>query len=124
MGLAGPSGADLPESHRVCLAVAVADLQFVVLGVIFGARALHRWGEVASCFGNQGQRDHLGELGGDDAEQLLILKTTSSALSMLKARIVELHPYECPEIIAIPVTDGHAAYLDWIHQNVIVSEKR
>ena len=59
----------------------------------------------------------------DDAEHLLILKTTSSALSALKARVLELHPYECPEIIAIPVTDGHSAYIDWIRQNVIASEK-
>ena len=86
MGLAGPSGADLPESHRVCLAVAVADLQFVVLGVIFGAGALHRWGEVASCFGNQGQRDHLGELGG------ILLDQAPALPSWRRGRDAFAHP--------------------------------
>ena len=97
------------EDVGVALVTALLEQNLVACGnLISGVRSIYRW-EGKIC---------------DDAEQLLILKTTSSALSMLMARIVELHPYECPEIIAIPVTDGHAAYLDWIHQNVIVSEKR
>jgi periplasmic divalent cation tolerance protein len=32
----------------------------------------------------------------------------------LKERIIELHPYDVPEVIAIPVEQGHKAYLDWI----------
>lgn len=50
----------------------------------------------------------------DDAEVLLVIKTTNERLEALRGRLVELHPYEVPELIAIEVVDGHPAYLDWI----------
>ena len=46
------------------------------------------------------------------------LKTTESKLSALQARIAELHPYEVPEIIAVPILGGDAEYLRWIEQSV------
>ncbi len=49
-----------------------------------------------------------------DAELLLIIKTRSARYPALEARIRELHPYEIPEIIALPVQAGLAAYLNWI----------
>jgi periplasmic divalent cation tolerance protein len=36
----------------------------------------------------------------------------------LIARIRELHPYELPEIVALPITDGDPAYLRWIEESV------
>ena len=35
----------------------------------------------------------------------------------LKARLLQLHPYELPELVAVPVTHGHDAYLDWVRAN-------
>ena len=49
-----------------------------------------------------------------DAEILAILKTDESRIAALKPRFVELHPYECPELIITAITDGHPAYLQWI----------
>lgn len=49
------------------------------------------------------------------------LKTTVARLPDLQARIRELHPYEVPEIIAVPILDGNADYLSWIEQMVIDS---
>jgi periplasmic divalent cation tolerance protein len=49
-----------------------------------------------------------------DAEELLIIKTRSAVYPLLEARIGELHPYDTPEIIALPIQAGSAAYLDWI----------
>lgn len=49
-----------------------------------------------------------------DDEELLLIKTTASRFDALKARLLELHPYELPELIAVPVTYGHDAYLDWV----------
>jgi periplasmic divalent cation tolerance protein len=46
------------------------------------------------------------------------LKTTERRLPALQARIGELHPYEVPEIIAVPILDGNADYLSWVEQNV------
>jgi len=47
-------------------------------------------------------------------EVLAIMKTTRARLAALRARIVELHPYDVPEVIALAVADGHAPYLAWI----------
>ena len=50
----------------------------------------------------------------DENEVLVLLKTRQARFEKLKARILELHPYDVPEVIAIPVEQGHGAYLDWI----------
>ncbi|HEX7731362.1 MAG TPA: divalent-cation tolerance protein CutA [Rhodanobacter sp.] len=52
------------------------------------------------------------------AEELLLIKTTAARFEALKARLLELHPYELPELVALPVERGHAAYLDWVRANV------
>jgi periplasmic divalent cation tolerance protein len=41
-----------------------------------------------------------------------------SMLPALKQRIRELHPYEVPELIAVPVLDGDERYLRWIEESV------
>ena len=50
----------------------------------------------------------------DDAEVLLLIKTTRECFEALRARLAGLHPYEVPELIALDIADGSAAYLDWI----------
>jgi periplasmic divalent cation tolerance protein len=50
----------------------------------------------------------------DDTETLAVIKTTRETLPAMKARLVELHPYEVAEVIALPVEGGHAPYLDWV----------
>lgn len=54
----------------------------------------------------------------DDAEVLLVIKTTVAAVGTLSARIMELHPYEVPEILALPVIGGSERYLQWLGLNV------
>lgn len=46
------------------------------------------------------------------------LKTTAARLPALQARIRELHPYEVPEIIAVPILQGDSDYLKWIEETV------
>ena len=53
-----------------------------------------------------------------DAELMLLAKTTRDRFPAAQARIRALHPYDVPEIIALPIVDGAAAYLDWIRQEV------
>lgn len=53
-----------------------------------------------------------------DDEELLLIKTTAGCLDALKTRLLALHPYELPELIAVPVEFGHTAYLDWVRQTV------
>jgi periplasmic divalent cation tolerance protein len=54
----------------------------------------------------------------DEREILLLMKTTAGRLSALEARLKELHPYELPELVALPVTGGNERYLDWVRSGV------
>jgi len=53
-----------------------------------------------------------------DTECLLIIKTTAAAYPALEQTVKQLHPYEVPEILRLPVTGGWGAYLDWISRSV------
>jgi periplasmic divalent cation tolerance protein len=52
-----------------------------------------------------------------DAEVLLLVKTTRSAYQRLEEAVRSLHPYELPEIIAVSITTGLAPYLHWINDS-------
>jgi len=58
----------------------------------------------------------------EDAEVLLLIKTTAAALEPLQARVLELHPYEVPELVVLDIAGGLPAYLQWLRDNVSVSE--
>ncbi|HEX8846271.1 MAG TPA: divalent-cation tolerance protein CutA [Pyrinomonadaceae bacterium] len=53
------------------------------------------------------------------AEILLLAKTTRANFVALEAAVKALHSYETPEIIALPITEGSAHYLEWLTSNVI-----
>ena len=50
----------------------------------------------------------------DERETLAVIKTTRERFAALRDRLIELHPYEVPEVIALPVEAGHEPYLDWV----------
>ena len=68
--------------------------------VVPGVRSIYRW---------QGRVE-------DDAEVLLVLKTRAERCDALAARVQALHPYELPEVVALPVAGGSIPYLDWVLQ--------
>jgi periplasmic divalent cation tolerance protein len=51
-------------------------------------------------------------------EYLLLIKTTAGAFDELRDVLTELHSYDVPECIEIPIEDGSAAYLAWIGESV------
>ncbi len=53
-----------------------------------------------------------------DSEVLLIAKSRPELFESLAARVKELHSYEVPEIIALPIVAGSKAYLSWIDESV------
>jgi periplasmic divalent cation tolerance protein len=65
---------------------------------IGGVRSTYRWQE----------KIH------DDAEVLLLIKTTHARLDALRARLPELHPYTLPELLVFDVVAGLEPYLSWI----------
>jgi periplasmic divalent cation tolerance protein len=51
-------------------------------------------------------------------EHQLIVKTTAARVEALKARLTDLHPYDVPELLVLPLSDGGASYLNWITASV------
>jgi periplasmic divalent cation tolerance protein len=49
-----------------------------------------------------------------DSERQLIIKTSRERVATLWQRVRELHPYDVPEFIVLPIVDGNDAYLRWI----------
>ncbi len=54
----------------------------------------------------------------DEPEVLLLIKTLGSRFADLEIRLKSLHPYDVPEIIALPFAAGSAAYLSWLSAEV------
>jgi periplasmic divalent cation tolerance protein len=53
-----------------------------------------------------------------DSEHLLIIKTERNVWQTLERRICDLHPYDVPEIIALPIENGYMPYLKWAQESV------
>jgi periplasmic divalent cation tolerance protein len=68
------------------------------VNILAPCRSVYRW---------QGVVQH-------DEEHPVLIKTTHEAYAALEAQIRALHPYELPEIVAVPVERGLQAYLDWV----------
>jgi periplasmic divalent cation tolerance protein len=54
----------------------------------------------------------------EEPEVLVVLKTMSSRWDALRDAVRRLHPYDVPELLALPVTDGAEAYLGWLAAEV------
>ena len=67
--------------------------------------------EMESVYRWQGQVERQPEV-------LILAKTTIAKFAELEREVRALHSYETPEIIAVPVTAGSAAYLDWLNASV------
>ncbi|NNF66501.1 MAG: divalent-cation tolerance protein CutA [Gammaproteobacteria bacterium] len=52
-----------------------------------------------------------------DAETLLMIKTRKTTYAELEKTLLRMHPYELPEVIAVPVIAGSKPYLAWINNN-------
>lgn len=72
------------------------------VNLVPGLRSIYRW------------QDHVQ----DDTEVLLIIKTSASACDRLIRRVLELHSYDTPEALVLPVLGGADAYLDWLRLQV------
>ena len=54
----------------------------------------------------------------EDNEALLIIKTVKSKVNKIIERIKEVHSYDVPEIIALPIVAGYDKYLEWVDESV------
>ena len=52
-----------------------------------------------------------------DRERQVVIKTTAARVSQLEKRLRQLHEYEVPELIVLPIVGGSHAYLEWIRES-------
>ena len=94
---------DAATSNRVAQALVGQQLAACV-NIVPGLTSVYRWqGKVETA-----------------AEQLLVIKTRRAAYGAVEAAIRNAHPYELPEVLAIPIGTGLPAYLAWVVDNVRV----
>lgn len=88
---------DARQARR--LASALVEEQLAACANILGPmRSIYRWeGQIRS-----------------DREVAIVFKTRRSLVGRLAARVKELHTYECPCVVALPIAGGHPPYLDWL----------
>jgi periplasmic divalent cation tolerance protein len=72
------------------------------VNILAPMQSVYRW---------QGQVEHA-------SERQLMIKTLPSRLAVLKTRLADLHPYQVPELLVLPITDGGEAYLRWVGESV------
>jgi periplasmic divalent cation tolerance protein len=85
------------------IASTLVEEELVACGNILPAvRSIYRW-EGKVC---------------DDPEVLVIFKTLVDKVPLVAERIQALHPYDCPEVVSVPVDGGSSAYLEWVWASV------
>ena len=85
------------EARRIAEAL-VAERLIACANILGAMESVYRWeGEVARS-----------------EEVSVILKTRDALVDKVLARAAELHSYDCPCLVVLDITDGHAPFLDWI----------
>lgn len=79
----------------------VSEKLVACVNIVPGVRSLYRW-KGQTC---------------DDNEVLCLLKTRLSLFPALRDRVVALHPYEVPELVALPVVAASDSYASWVHDS-------
>lgn len=90
---------DRATAERIAEALVTEQLAACV-NILAGCTSLYRW---------EGKLERASEVP-------LLIKTTRDAYPQLETRLRQLHPYELPEIIALPLSAGLPEYLDWVAQ--------
>jgi periplasmic divalent cation tolerance protein len=90
---------DAPTASRLARAL-VEERLAACVNVVGGVASTYRWN---------------GEVHVDD-EVLLVIKTMADRFEAMQARLVALHPYDVPEVLAIEPTGGAAPYLAWLER--------
>jgi len=92
------------EAHARTLVTALVAERLIACGTLVpGARSIYRWeGEVT-----------------EEAEVVVLLKTDVSRWEALCRTVRERHPYQVPELLALPVDRGLEPYLSWLASEVV-----
>ena len=90
-----------PPEHAERIARTVLEERLVAcVNVVSGVKSLYWWkGEIQ-----------------DDSETMLVIKTPTETYAKLERRLIEIHPYQVPEVISLEVVDGSRSYISWVRE--------
>ncbi|HUP03462.1 MAG TPA: divalent-cation tolerance protein CutA [Bryobacteraceae bacterium] len=91
-----------PEEGEKLARLLVEDRVAGCVNVVGGVRSVYRWNGALES----------------EPECLLIIKTSRDLFPALSAALEKAHSYETPEVVAIPIVDGAANYLNWLGANL------
>ena len=86
----------------------LVDERIVACGTMVGATSIFRWEGAVS----------------EESETLVLLKTSRERWHDLEAAVKRRHPYDVPELLALPVEAGLDAYLNWVNRETSTTEAR
>ncbi|HET7675380.1 MAG TPA: divalent-cation tolerance protein CutA [Gammaproteobacteria bacterium] len=92
---------DAASAERIARAL-VEERLAACVNCVPGLRSFYRWQEQIQA----------------DAEVLLVIKSAADRFEAVEALVRKLHPYELPELIAVPLTTGSAPYLAWLRAEI------
>jgi periplasmic divalent cation tolerance protein len=93
------STADTMDLAEKVASTIVKESLAACVNIVPGIRSIYRW-EGKVC---------------DDAELLLLIKSSEDNFESVRSRIRQLHTYDTPEVIAVPIGAGDPDYLNWLH---------
>lgn len=90
-----------PPDHAERIARTVLEERLVAcVNVVSGVKSLYWWkGEIQN-----------------DPEALLVIKTPTTQYAKLEQRLLEIHPYDVPEVLSLDVVDGSRSYISWVKE--------
>jgi periplasmic divalent cation tolerance protein len=86
------------DSGATLARVLVDERLAACVNLVPGVRSIYRW---------EGSVE-------EGAEVLMVVKTRAARCKALAARVNDLHPYDVPEVLEVPIGGGSSAYLDWV----------
>jgi periplasmic divalent cation tolerance protein len=101
------STAGSPEEARRVATALVTEQLAACVNIVDNIHSIYRWqGAIESA-----------------AESLMLIKTRTKLLPAIELRLRELHSYDVPELVAIPIGQGAQPYLDWLLASTRDSQK-
>jgi periplasmic divalent cation tolerance protein len=86
------------DAARAIARAVVGDKLAACVNIVGPIRSIYRWQDAIE----------------DEAEFLLLIKTRARLYARVEARVKELHSYQVPEVIALPIESGSGQYLGWL----------
>ncbi len=92
------------QEEGLSMAHALVDSRLAAcVNIISGLRSIYRW---------------KGKIW-DEGEFLLLIKTRLALFEQVEGKIKEIHTYEVPEIIGVPIAQGFGTYLNWLRESTL-----